>query len=48
MKILITNDDGVRAAGLVALARMAKDLGKVFVVALAGATVGGWAFDHAS
>ena len=33
MKILITNDDGINADGLVRLARVAKELGEVYVVA---------------
>lgn len=33
MKILVTNDDGIQAEGIVRLARMAKELGEVWVVA---------------
>ena len=33
MKILVTNDDGISAEGIVRLARMAKELGEVWVVA---------------
>ena len=33
MKILITNDDGINADGLVRLARVAKEFGEVYVVA---------------
>ena len=33
MKILITNDDGVRAPGLIALANAVRDLGDIVVVA---------------
>ncbi len=33
MKILITNDDGIEADGLVRLARCAKDFGEIWVVA---------------
>ncbi|MCI5873602.1 MAG: 5'/3'-nucleotidase SurE [Clostridiales bacterium] len=33
MRILVTNDDGIRAEGIARLARMAKELGEVWVVA---------------
>ena len=33
MKILITNDDGIRADGIVRLAKAAKNFGEVWVVA---------------
>lgn len=33
MRILVVNDDGIRADGIVRLARMAKELGEVWVVA---------------
>lgn len=33
MRILVTNDDGIRADGIARLARMAKELGEVWVVA---------------
>ena len=33
MKILLTNDDGIEAAGIVRLARMARRFGEVCVVA---------------
>ena len=32
-KILITNDDGIHANGIVRLAKMAKEFGEVWVVA---------------
>ena len=33
MKILITNDDGIMAPGIIRLARAAKEFGEVWVVA---------------
>ena len=33
MRILVVNDDGIEAAGIVRLAAMAKELGEVWVVA---------------
>ena len=33
MRILITNDDGIEAEGIIRLARMARELGEVYIVA---------------